>query len=136
MTPPSPPSVRARSVPVAQSERGEVRSFDRKGGKGEISVIDDLLRLRDVRLGLEVEVESGLEAVELELAGGEEVLDHGRHGGLPEGRLVGQLPHGGPGQGLRLGHGLGVGAEAGLVTGEVTGELSGVVGPVFVLGLG
>ena len=83
-------------------------------------------------LGLEVEVESGLEAVELELAGGEEVLDDGRHGGLPEGRLVGQLPHGGPGQGLRLGHGLGAlgkglggDAEAGLVSGEVAGELAG-----------
>lgn len=76
-------------------------------------------------LGLEVEVESGLEAVELELAGGEEVLDDGRHGGLPEGRLGGLFPHGGLGQGGPRGLG---GPEAGLVTGEVAGELTGGLG--------
>jgi len=76
-------------------------------------------------LGLEVKVEAGLEAVELELAGGEEVLDDGRHGGLPEGRLGGLLPHGGLGQGGPGGLG---GPEAGLVTGEVAGELTGGLG--------
>ena len=82
-------------------------SGDRRGGKIEISVIEgppsrssgapwSPYQGSQGCLGLEVEVEAGLEAVELELAGGEEVLDDGGDGGLPEGRLVGQLPHGGP----------------------------------------
>merc|ERR1719295_241298 len=75
------------------------------------------------RLRAEVEVESGLESVEGELAWGEEPLGGGGGGGLEEEPGVG----GGRPAGLGAGLGGGGGGGGGAVTGQVSGQKTGVL---------